>query len=77
MNEISRGACNQGDDHLHSAFLHLLELPEDVELIDGCVLPKDIVKCIKESLIFNVNKDMAVESDGEKQKNDTSSEPDS
>ena len=69
MNEISRGACNQGNYHLHPAFLHLLELPEDVKFIDGCVLPRDIVKRIKEGLIFNANEDMAVESEDGKQKN--------
>jgi len=47
MNEISRGICNQGNYHLNSAFLHLLETPKNVDFIDDCVLPKDIVKYIK------------------------------
>ena len=54
MNEISRGTCNQGNYHLHPAFLRLLEQPEDVEFIDGYVLPLDIVKHIKKELILTL-----------------------
>jgi len=75
MNEISRGVCNQDNYHLNSAFLHLLETPENVDFIDGCVLPKDIVKDIKEGIIFNANEEMPVKSDSGKQSNDTGTLP--
>ena len=44
MNEISRGICNQGSYHLHSAFSGLLEQAEEKDFISNCVQPDEIVK---------------------------------
>ena len=71
MNEISRGVCNQGNYHLHPSFLHLLEQPQDMEFISGCVLPEDIVKYIREGFSADSHEDMAANSEGGNQKNDT------
>ena len=48
MNEITRGLANQGNYHLHTQFLPMMEEVEISEATFICVSPQDIVNRIKE-----------------------------
>ena len=48
MNEITRGLANQGNYHLHTQFLHMMEEAVISEATFICVSPQDIVNRIRE-----------------------------
>ena len=48
MNEITKGLANQGNYHLHTQFLPMMEEAEISEATFICVSPQDIVNRIRE-----------------------------
>ena len=48
MNEITRGLANQGNYHLHTQFLPMMEETEISQTTFKCVSPRDIVSRIRE-----------------------------